>query len=404
VRHLRLAALALATSGLSGCTTLAQIAAAAAAAAPPPTAETIAPGITHRRVTIPSGPFVLNLVTIDLRNRGYELRHVRARDSLAGRERLTAMVARQRANVVVAINADFFSLQTGENENNVLIDGEWWKGTHGTVSPFDSYDNIHTQFGVSETGRPLLDRFAFLGTAIHKGAAFPITAVNYFQRTGNEATVLYTPRYGETPGDTTRLRQEVVLRRIGQRGDTVVYVQQGAPMPRGRNLPPRDGAILSAYGPRSITVGRFASGDTVFAILAAAGDRGDGPPIQPRLLIGGWPRILSGGRNVAARAPWAEGTISSNAEARHPRSAIGFNHDSTMLYIATVDGRQQASVGMTLVEFADFLRQQGVWDALNFDGGGSTTLVVNGRVVNRVSETTGEREIANALMVVRRQP
>jgi hypothetical protein len=171
----------------------------------------------------------------------------------------------------------------------------------------------------------------------------------------------------------------------------------------GRNAVPRDGAVLAAYGARSLTLTRFSTGDTIFAVLGAAGDRGEARPIEPQLLIGGWPRILRNGENIAARAPWDEGTVSSNAETRHPRSAVGFNRDSTTLYIVTVDGRQQASVGMTLVELAEFMKKEGVWDALNFDGGGSTTLIVKGAIANKPSEPAGEREIANALLVVSRR-
>jgi exopolysaccharide biosynthesis protein len=72
--------------------------------------------------------------------------------------------------------------------------------------------------------------------------------------------------------------------------------------------------------------------------------------------------------------------------------------------LVTVDGRQAASVGMTLVELAELMREAGAWDALNFDGGGSTVMVIKGRVVNSPSDPTGEREIANGLLLVKRTP
>jgi len=57
---------------------------------------------------------------------------------------------------------------------------------------------------------------------------------------------------------------------------------------------------------------------------------------------------------------------------------------------------------MTLVELAALMRRLGAWQAMNFDGGGSTTLVVGGSIVNAPSDATGEREVGNALLVVRR--
>ncbi len=72
--------------------------------------------------------------------------------------------------------------------------------------------------------------------------------------------------------------------------------------------------------------------------------------------------------------------------------------------MASVDGRQAASVGVTIVELAELMKEFGAWDALNFDGGGSTTMVVQGRIVNAPSDPLGEREIASGLLLVRRTP
>jgi hypothetical protein len=358
----------------------------------------VAPGVRRMHIVEREGPWTIDVVTVDLSRCGCEFRQVRARDSVAGREKVTSMVARQKegaAAVVAAINADFFNLTTGESENNVVIGGEWWKGNRGT-------DNTRSQFGVSAEGKPLIDRFTLHGTAIRRRAAFPVTAVNFFPRAG-EQTILFTPRYGRTPVDSSRPRAELFLRRVVTRGDTAVFVQVGGQLkPTGGNAVPFDGAILTTVGPRATLVAQFLDGDTIRVVLRAAGSRGDGPRYSPQLLIGGWPRILRAGRNVAGEAPWDEVTGSSNAEVRHPRSAIGFNRDSTQVFLVSVDGRQAASVGMTLIELADLMKDLGAWDALNFDGGGSTTLVVKGSIVNKVSDTGGEREVANALLVVRK--
>ena len=59
---------------------------------------------------------------------------------------------------------------------------------------------------------------------------------------------------------------------------------------------------------------------------------------------------------------------------------------------------------MTLPELADFMRELGAWQALNFDGGGSTSMVLAGKLVNSVSDPTGEREVASGLLLVKRTP
>lgn len=90
---------------------------------------------------------------------------------------------------------------------------------------------------------------------------------------------------------------------------------------------------------------------------------------------------------------------------RHPRTAVGFSQDSTKIYFFTVDGRQSGySVGMSLYELANYMLEWNVYQCVNLDGGGSTTMFVRGKVVNSPSDSGGERAVANALLVVSTAP
>ena len=370
------------------------------------TARQLAPGVAYRQFTDPSGPFVMHLVRVDLRRPELEIRHARAHDQLKGREKTSEMVRRASANgprVLAAVNADFFWLTTGENENNQVIGGEWWKGVKVTDSPYDTYDNAHSQFAIDARGHPRIDRFMLDGKAWARGTVTPIITVN-FNPTGNpEGTALYTPRYGATtPRDTARLTAEAPLASAGHQGDTLLFVRRGAVSPLSGSPIPSDGAVLAAYGAglRTKEVQAMADGDTVKVLLATLPRPALGA--APAMVIGGWPRILRDGAIVAADAATLEGTISRNAEMRHPRTAVGFSRDSATLYLFTVDGRSQQSLGLTLVELATVMRRLGAWNALNFDGGGSTTMVIDGAVRNVTSDQTGEREVGNALLVVKK--
>jgi exopolysaccharide biosynthesis protein len=179
----------------------------------------------------------------------------------------------------------------------------------------------------------------------------------------------------------------------------VLYVRRGPVSNASGTVIPRGGAVLAAYGSRRAEVQAIAEGDTVRVLMATLPRLASGA--APALLIGGWPRILQDGRNVAGDAAIVEGTISRNAEVRHPRTAVGISRDARTLLLLVVDGRSARSVGMTLVELAEQLRRVGAWQALNFDGGGSTTMMVNDSIVNVPSDTTGERAVGNALLVVR---
>ncbi|HCD52218.1 MAG TPA: hypothetical protein DEQ34_07215 [Balneolaceae bacterium] len=86
---------------------------------------------------------------------------------------------------------------------------------------------------------------------------------------------------------------------------------------------------------------------------------------------------------------------------RHPRTVICTKTESILL--ATIDGRSETSSGMNLHELQDFLISQNCMDAVNLDGGGSTTMWIKGRgVVNEPSDKSGERPVANILIVKKR--
>jgi Phosphodiester glycosidase len=365
----------------------------------------LSPGVEYLQFADKTGPWRINLVRINLRVARVDFQHVRASDSLRGREKPSDMVKRLSeagTTVLAALNADFFDLRSGENENNQVVGGEWWKGLKVTESPFDTYENMHVQFGVDRDRHLLMDRFILDGKFWARGAMTPIVTVNAGTTGTTEGTTLFTNRYGaRTPADTIRKPSEIVLMPAGVRADTQLYVRRGPVSATSGTAIPPSGAVLAAHGPRAAALQATQEGDTIKVWL------GTQPRIPhgatPSLLIGGWPRILHNGVSVALDAATIEGTISRNAEARHPRSAVGFSRDSSRVFLLTVDGRAESSVGITLVELAALMRKLGAWQAMNFDGGGSTAMVIDGKLANVPSDPAGERAVGNALLLVKRK-
>ena len=121
-----------------------------------------------------------------------------------------------------------------------------------------------------------------------------------------------------------------------------------------------------------------------------------------------WPGILetSGGnptlvRNGRVLSGNVDGTTPFHR--RNPRTAVGATADGRLL-IVTVDGRQPGhSVGMSLRELAELFVGLGARSAINLDGGGSTTMVIDGTIVNRISDPQ-ERRVPTALLVLRAAP
>ncbi|PTM59781.1 phosphodiester glycosidase family protein [Desmospora activa] len=86
----------------------------------------------------------------------------------------------------------------------------------------------------------------------------------------------------------------------------------------------------------------------------------------------------------------------------HPRTAVGFSRDGKEMILVAVDGRSQASRGMSLKELATWMKEKGAWNALNLDGGGSTTMVARSqgmkglRLINTPSDGE-ERPVPNGI-------
>ena len=95
--------------------------------------------------------------------------------------------------------------------------------------------------------------------------------------------------------------------------------------------------------------------------------------------------ILSGGPYLVKDGEVFVDTVSEKLQSiggRNPRTAIGYTQDKHLILLAA-DGREGASIGLTLNELANIMKQLGCVNAMNLDGGGSTVMYVNGKVVNK---------------------
>jgi hypothetical protein len=149
---------------------------------------------------------------------------------------------------------------------------------------------------------------------------------------------------------------------------------------------------------------------------------GGAPRIAPRAalprdprgdLLQAGPLLVRDGRPVVDDAIDPEGFSAGSAqfdsditEGRHPRAALGLDRDCAIA--VAVDGRSAEAPGMTLIELARFMAELGSEHAINLDGGGSTSLVLGGRLVNRPRDEHGApphrgREICTAVAFAPRQ-
>jgi len=239
--------------------------------------------------------------------------------------------------------------------------------------------------GILADGALLFDALTFVGEVGTEAAAAGVSGVNRERRA--DELIVYRRAYGASTRTNARGAEAIVI------GDVVQQVLDG----RGNAPIPADGYVLSGHGRAGAWVrDQVRPGERVTLRLRLLPASGDPRWDQVVHVIGGGPRILAEGRYVGG-----EGFTSGFTGRRHPRTAVARLADGRILLVV-VDGRQPYhSLGMTLPELATFLRALGATDAVNLDGGGSTTLVVRGTVVNLPSDESGERPVSNALLVVR---
>lgn len=140
------------------------------------------------------------------------------------------------------------------------------------------------------------------------------------------------------------------------------------------------------------------------ALVAARGARAEqlealspGDPVRFHWEVGGfdWSRTF----NVMGGGPYLvrEGEIIQEPdEPRHPRTAVGWDAEGATWWVV-IDGRQEVSEGTTLFETAEVMRELGCVEAINLDGGGSSTLHALGVTLNRPS-AGAERTVANGIL------
>nr|WP_283106399.1 phosphodiester glycosidase family protein [Shewanella submarina] len=105
------------------------------------------------------------------------------------------------------------------------------------------------------------------------------------------------------------------------------------------------------------------------------------------------------GNQYEAEQGWPEAHLTSWIDGMHPRSTIAQTQNGTII-LMVIDGRQPGySTGISITDLRALLLTLSVWNAINLDGGGSSTLWLNNKVINRPSSGK-PRAIANAILVM----
>lgn len=352
--------------------------------------ESVGPGATLHTIVNVAGPWRAYVLDVDLRC--HQLTAVKGAATAVGRATTTALLegipVADRA--LAAVNADFFlfappGVPTNAHvERGVLISGPdakpvFWRGADGAVG----FDTV-TVMGSLVSG----DRTVTLST---------------WNRPAARTSGVVDARWGVALDSTVRKRSwRLDPLRVDDRGATLSvggrYRVRAAGV--GDTLV-RGDTLLLHLAPRE---GALRDGDEVTVRVRLAGRQADARSSRFDAVAGGRPILVTD--SAVTRDVETEGN--EGFRGLNPRTVMGFDQRGTRAFLAVIDGRQAGySMGMTLRQSAELMRAVGATRALNLDGGGSSALVVRGwdgavRTVNKPSDPTGQRPVANAVAVLRR--
>ncbi|MGB9664516.1 MAG: DUF4623 domain-containing protein, partial [Ignavibacteria bacterium] len=241
-------------------------------------------------------------------------------------------------------------------------------------------------FAVDTSKRLIIDDLGF--SAAIKTKQGYVRALSSLNDTVRSNTLIIFNKYFGNSTKTNNEVTEIKLKRLTPLiiGDSIKFVVRAKNVGIGNMRFEQDEYVLSGNGTaKAFLDSSILVNDTVTLIFNTNPFKGNIFTMTgggPTLVING---VIPGGLQTAV----------------HPRTAVGFNYDSTKVFFVTVDGRQPGfSVGMSLPELANYMKSIGCYNAVNLDGGGSTTMVVRNKVVNSPSDAAGERPVANALLAV----
>jgi hypothetical protein len=334
----------------------------------------VAPGVTAVTwsETDERGPIRAHLLAVDWTQPGLALDYVND-----GRVRRTAPLSRMlaRDGAIAGVNGDFFDI--GDTGAPLGIGGDRQRGLlHGRLTGWNS------SFYLGPGGVPQIGPLPVLAR-IKQHPGITITNVNS-PSVAIGGVGVYTPAWGRTSG------YRVV---DGQTRDVrMVLVRDGRVVRTSTRLPsdtPVKGRLLIGRGPGATALRALEKGSRV-----TLGTRLQG---SPTVAITGNQFLIDDGLVKVV-----------DDRELHPRTAIGIDRDTRRILLLVIDGRQSFSRGYTMVELAELMMDLGADEALNLDGGGSSTMVArlpSGEVgvVNSPSDGR-QRSVANGLGVTYSAP
>ncbi|MBP5274268.1 MAG: phosphodiester glycosidase family protein, partial [Abditibacteriota bacterium] len=339
---------------------------------------------------------IINVLIVDLDNKNVEMRSVLSQDRIRtdkvyGRETVPMLVDKYGA--LAGVNACFFDMTWYSDPLGAqIVDGE----LVSQPSPF-------MPIAFTDHGTAFFDRPEFKGTITNRTTGETLSFdyvdgdIGYDGQENNIGVFNYrmggsTCTEGECTEVTLLCKKPAFSLAHPSYGRVTDVKTDTCDSPVAD-----DNIVISASGDKAPVLKDFVSkGDSLkidFEFVSPSGR--DWTKIK-QAIDGAPHKILTAGeKNYNSENIKGDGMC----YVAHPRTTLGISKDSKKLIMLVIDGRQKISTGAPYDFLGDLMLEFGAWDAVNFDGGGSSTMCIEGGIVNSPSDRY-TRYISNALLVM----
>ncbi|MBP5093308.1 MAG: phosphodiester glycosidase family protein [Abditibacteriota bacterium] len=359
-----------------------------------PVTKHVARGVTYTCDVRESDNLVINYLTVDPTEEGVRICGEPGGGDLTagilnGKEPIALSVKRNGA--AAGINGNFFPWT---NDPRWPGDPLGINMRGGELISEPTHDDVWASCGITADGDLVIGEVKARGVlTLSNGVSFKLDGIN--RQAEDKEIILCAPVFGPETKDRT-LCGHIILGcgnlPVSPFKTMRMTVREVVKEPRQVSVP-ADGAVISARGKTGkLLLDSLKTGEKITARFDFV--RKDGSLAEEWDLVtdamGGIPVLLKEGEIVGL-------ADSDYATTGQPRSLIGKTAEGKII-MATVDGRQPFSKGLSFNGSALLMKELGCVDAMAFDGGGSTTLSVKGIVVNSPSDRK-HRPVCDGLMV-----
>ncbi|RLE31925.1 MAG: hypothetical protein DRJ61_10645 [Acidobacteria bacterium] len=327
------------------------------------------------------GPWRIDVLVVDPKK--IDVRVAHSMDAAIGLETTLELAVRKGA--LAAINGGYYRMKgllAGDSQGALQIDG-------ALLSEPDRGRGAVGFYEEDGTTQAIFGRLSFEGKVVFEnGTRVVIDGINRPRKASE--IVLFTPEFHRTTLTSSGGAEVVIHDR------RITDIHQG----EGSTEIPCGGVVLSIGGERFQELApRLRVGAEVLIDVDSIPLLPDPEGLwdQSQFILGGGPLMLWNGERL--EEPQKESMSTVFFKARHPRTAVGVRADGTLIFV-TVDGRRPGvSVGMSIPELTDLMMELGCVSAVNLDGGGSTTMVIEGEIVNAPTDSGGARHNGDAILL-----